>query len=308
MTFPLVGNLKIKESLQNAISEKRLPHALLIEGAKGTGRHTLASYITMATVCSDMAPPCKVCNNCKLASASNHPDIIVVAPEDGKKNISVAQIRNLRTETFVKPHTSQRKVFVIDFADTLNEQSQNALLKILEEPPEAVSFILIAESKASFLDTIISRCVCLTLSTPEFEAASKYLQEATEFSKSDIETALKSAHNNIGVAFKLLSGVGDTQSALAAKKFLSEMEKSNLWGMLSALSEAEKNRLNAMQFFKDLKYFTVNNLKQSLNSFKAKRLSSFYSYICELEKTLDSNINLSLLSCLLVSGAQEINK
>ena len=112
---------------------------------------------------------------CKNAANHNHPDIIKIAPLEGKKNIAVSQVRELKSDAYIKPHMSQKKVFIIDYADTLNEQSQNALLKVLEEPPENVIFILIAETKASFLETIISRCVVLTLSTPERQTAVEYL-------------------------------------------------------------------------------------------------------------------------------------
>lgn len=308
MTYPLIGNSKIKQSLQNAIAEKRLPHALLIEGDTGTGRHTLANYIAIASVCGSDASPCGNCKNCNLALSGNHPDIEILGPEDGKKNISVSQIRALKSETYVKPHMSSRRVFIIDKADTLNEQSQNALLKVLEEPPGAVVFILIAETKASFLETIISRCVVLTLNTPESSIAREYLLQKTDFSADDIDEALKNTHNNIGKALTLLSGAGDTKTAAAAKEFLQFVLDGNLWGMLNSSAIAEKNRLDADRFFKDLKYYTALEVRKNPQSHQAKRLSKLYSKLCELEKNLASNINLSLLCCLLVSSVAEINK
>lgn len=92
-----------------------------------------------------------------MAGAGSHPDIYIAAPEDGKKNITVAQIRSLRNEAYVKPHIANGRAFIIDMADTMNEQSQNALLKVLEEPPGNTLFLLIAQSKAALLDTVISR-------------------------------------------------------------------------------------------------------------------------------------------------------
>jgi len=306
MIFPLIGNDKIKLSLTNAIREKRLPHALLIEGDPGTGRHTLANFIAMSAVCSGDSAPCGECSGCRLGLSGNHPDITVTAPEEGKKNIAVAQIRTLRNETFVKPHMSARRVFIIDCADTLNEQSQNALLKVLEEPPGAVVFILIAETKASLLDTIISRCVDLTLSTPEASAAKEYILKNTDFSAENIDEALKTTQNNIGQALSVLSGEGDSKTAAAAKEFLNHLRDRDLWGMLESCSVAEKNRIDADRFFKDLKYYTARRLRENTGSYEAKVLSRLYSQLCELEKSLVSNINLSLLCCTLVSKAAEI--
>ena len=308
MICPIIGNSKIKQSILNAISEKRLPHALIIEGDIGTGRHTLANYIALATVCENENPPCVSCKNCHAAISANHPDITTVSPQDGKKNIAVSQIRELKNEAYIKPHMSSRRIFIIDKADTLNDQAQNALLKILEEPPYGVSFIIIAETTASFLETIISRCIVFTLSTPESNEARKYLMKKTDFSANDIDEALKSTNNNIGEAIKLLEGENDTKTHSAAKEFFDYMLNDDLWGMLSASSIAEKNRLEADRFFKDLKQHTALKLKENYNNYQAKKLSKLYSKLCELEKNLSSNINLSLLCCLLVSSVAEINK
>ena len=306
MICPLVGNQKIKQSLENSILQKRIPHALLIEGDTGTGRHTLANYIAMATVCGEENAPCGICKNCLRVLSGNHPDIEVIQPEDGKKTISVSIIRELKAETYVKPHMAKKRVFIIDKADTLSDISQNTLLKILEEPPESVAFILIAQTKASFLETIISRCVILTLTAPEKSTAREYLLEKTNFGESEIDEALKNSSNNIGKAIEFLEGKNDTASSLAAKDFINSMLSGDLWGMLSASAIAEKNRLEAQSFFKDLKYHTAVIIRKDSKSFKAKKLSLLYSKICELEKNLDSNINLSLLCCLLVSESAEI--
>ena len=306
MIFPLVGNEKIRLSLTNTIKEKRLPHAIIIEGDCGTGRHTLANFIATASVCSGENAPCGECDSCRLSLSKNHPDITVTAPEDGKKNIAVNQIRNLRNETFIKPHMSAKRVFIIDYADTLNEQSQNALLKVLEEPPGAVVFILIAETKASLLDTIISRCVIFTLSTPEYSAAKEYLLKNTDYSSENIGEALDSVQNNIGQAISMLSGKGDSRTVAAAKKFLNAMRERDYWGMLESCTAAEKNRIEADRFFKDLKYCTAHRLRENPKGYEAKILSRLYSLVCELEKSLASNINLSLLCCTLVSKAAEI--
>ncbi len=308
MSFPLVGNSKIALALTNALREKRLPHAILIEGDPGTGRHTLANFISAAAVCSSDNVPCKKCKNCGLQKVGSHPDIMITAPEEGKKNIAVAQIRALRSEAYIKPHLASCRVFIIDCADTLNEQSQNALLKVLEEPPGNAVFILIAESKASLLETIISRCVVLTLSCPETDIALEYIKETTEYPEVDISAALSSSQNNIGKALMILKGNTDTKTSAAAKEFLEQMLRSNNWGMLSVTAPFEKNRIEADKFFKDLKYFTAKELRINPKSFKAASLSKFYEELCVLEKSLASNINLSLLFSILTATAAEIFK
>ncbi len=304
--FPLIGNTHIKASVTNALSEKRLPHAVLIEGDIGTGRHTLAGYLARAIVCENKLVPCDECKNCGLAQSGNHPDIKITAPEDGKKNIAVAQIRALKAETVIKPHIANANVFIIDFADTMNEQSQNALLKVLEEPPQNTYFILIAESKAAFLETVISRCVIFTLSTPETDIAVEYISERTDYPLEDIKEAVISEKNNIGKALLLLEGKGETEASIWAKEFLDCMFSKNMWGMLNSTAKAEKNRILADKFIKELKYQTAVLLRKNVNTYKAKVLSMLYTELATLEKSLVTNINLSLLFCTLVSRASNL--
>ena len=308
MSFPLVGNLKIASAVTGFIKENRLPHAIIIEGDKGTGRHTLAKYISAAAVCSGENPPCNTCRDCLNSANLSHPDIIVVAPEENKKNISVNQIRTLRDEAYVKPHGAARRVFIIDCADTMNDQSQNALLKVLEEPPATVIFILVAESKASLLSTVISRCVILSLTVPDRSVAAQYVKGVGTFNENEIATALESANNNIGQAISFLLGKDSTATEAAAKEFIEYFLRDDMWGMLTSLAPFEKNRVLADRLFKDLKLHTAALLKKDSISPAAKRFSKLYSLLCELEKPLVTNINLGLLFSRLTAAAAEIGK
>ena len=303
MIFPLVGNDKIRQSVENSVRENRIPHAIIIEGDKGTGRHTLADFISKAAVCEEEVRPCAVCKNCHLADINSHPDIVVTAPEEGKKNIAVAQIRTLKNEAFVKPHQAKNRVFIIDFADTMNEQSQNALLKVLEEPPGNIIFILIVESKSSLLETIISRCVVLSLNVPPKEEAEEYIKSKWNFD--GVGETLVETGNNIGKAIDLLSGKGDTKTSAAAKEYIESLMRLDEWGCLLAVAPFEKKRIDADRFFKDLKIHIASLIKTNPNGTKAKKLSAFYSKISVYEKSLVTNVNLGLLfSAVTADGAK----
>ena len=117
MIFPLVSNEKTALTVKNFIKEQRIPHAILILGDGGVGKHTLADFLAKAIVCGKSDAPCDMCDNCRLADSKNHPDISTVAPEDDKKSIVISQIRELRQEAFVKPHKTLKKVFIIDKVD-----------------------------------------------------------------------------------------------------------------------------------------------------------------------------------------------
>lgn len=307
MSFPLVGNLRIRDAVMAAVAEKRIPHAILLEGDKGTGRHTLMRFLSRAAVCDGENSPCGECRGCHLAEIGTHPDITVIAPEDGKKNITVAQIRAVRTEAYVKPHMAVRRVFVIDKADTMNEQAQNALLKVLEEPPADIIFILIAESAAALLDTIISRCTVLSLVPPETDEAVGYLINNTDYSEEQIKEAIGITGNNIGAALDALSG-GGTAAQAAAKRFAELLISGDEAEMLKITAQFEKNRVLADEFFKELKLSLATEIKKNLrNTITAKALVSFYDTLPEFEDALKTNINLSLLFCTLVCKAAQIS-
>lgn len=306
MSFPLVGNLNVNTAVCAAIKERRLPHALLIEGESGNGKRTLAHYIAKAAVCGGQNPPCDECHGCHLADVGSHPDISVLSPADGKKNITVGQIRILRNEAYVRPHMANKRVFIIDRADTMNEQAQNALLKVLEEPPESVIFILTAQSKSALLDTVISRCTLLSLYPPESSAAAEYIKNTGKYTDEEIRSALAKSRNNIGQALCLMSGGKDSAEQAKARDFLRFMLSGNEFGMLKILAAYEKDRVGADKFFKELKYQTACLIRERREDIgEAKALNAFYGELSRLEDSLNTNINLSLLFSAVVSKAYE---
>ncbi len=306
MSFPLAGNGHIKRVVENALRENRIPHAIIIEGAKGEGKHTLCSFIASAAICEGENPPCSSCRSCELRRSNSHPDVTVISPEEGKKSISVGQIRELRAEAYVKPHIAKRRIFIIDKADTMNESSQNALLKVLEEPPGEVAFILLAESKTALLETIISRCVVLSLSSPDEETALDFIKKTTDFDEQNIKEALRLNKNNIGLSLGALKGNTENKNSSAAERFLDCFLERDSFGMLSVTVPFEKNRVSADLFLKELKYITAARLRQCYKGFDGPYLSALYEELLSSQKSLSANINLGLFFASLVSNAKKI--
>lgn len=307
MNFSFAGNERVITALQALIGEHRLPHAILIAGEKGTGRHTLANFTANAAVCSDDNAPCGRCRACEVFKSGNHPDVIRVMPLDNKKSISVSQARDIRNQAFVKSHMGGRKVFIIDSADTIPEQSQNTLLKILEEPPQNVCFILIAENSASLLETIISRCVLFELSVPSIEQAESYISKTTDYDMPDIKAAVASAKANIGSALEILSGNSGGPEIAAAQEFADKLfENRSAYELLKTVYPIEKNRKECEAFIKQLKTIISKKITSQKNSeFALKRLFKYYSVICDAEPALITNINLSLFLSSLVCALSQ---
>lgn len=295
MSFAFAGNERAIEIVNGFISANRIPHALLISGEKGTGRHTVCKYIVNAAVCTGDNPPCGKCRECNIFLHNNHPDVITIMPENDKKNISVAQIRDMRSSAFIKPHMPGKKVFIIDFADTMNEQSQNALLKVLEEPPKNVIFILIAENASALLDTINSRCVKLELTVPSEENALEYLSAVTSYDKDDILNAVKAANSNIGAAIELLNPESELSKTPAEEFCKLLFCNANTYDLLKTVFPLEKSRKSCEAFIKEFKSILLKRIRsEHANELILCRMMRFYETVTASEPSLLTNINLSL--------------
>ncbi|MCR4926145.1 MAG: ATP-binding protein [Clostridiales bacterium] len=155
----------------NALKSGTLSHAIILEG-ENEKTLEMAKVLSAALVCeSDGEKPCFKCPACVKAMAdtqseqSNHPDILVYSGKDTPRSFSVDTVREIRDDAFVMPNEANRKVYVLLKAHSMGNEAQNALLKILEEPPEFVTFILTCQSRSQMLSTILSRCVCYSFSS-----------------------------------------------------------------------------------------------------------------------------------------------
>ena len=177
----LPGNPGIRRQLAARAS---LSHAYILSGPPGSGKHDLALILAQAMVCT--APgggrPCLQCSGCRKAAGGIHPDVVRIAPPEGKRDIVVDQIRALRTDAYIKPNEAGRKVYLIEDAPAMNPSAQNALLKVLEEGPPYAAFLLLADNAGMLLPTIRSRCETLALAPPE-EAAPAYSEAADRLAR-----------------------------------------------------------------------------------------------------------------------------
>lgn len=302
MSFPLKGNVRVKDAVQSVISSNRLPHAVIIEGEAGTGKRTLAKYLAKVAVCDSSAPPCCSCRSCHLADIGTHPDIETVAPEDKKKNISVEQIRSLRTTAHHSAHTSKRRAFIIEQANTMNASSQNALLKVLEDPPSDVLFILVVNSSSDLLETVVSRCLVLSLSAPSLEEAIEHLVEISKINRERAHELCISCGNNIGRALELISGKTDSAGRLAAHEYFEKIKQADILSALLCTVTLEKKRPEVATFVNELCEILFTKIKSAGNMNEtAREYMRMYELVKEMSPLLDTNINLSLFFSALTS-------
>ncbi len=166
MLSAVTGHNKVKNVLTVSAGENRVGHAYIFEGPRGVGRQTAAKEFAKLLLCENPqnGEPCGVCKNCSMCASGSHPDLQIVTNQlydESKKStdVLVDTMRNMKKDIYIKPFSSERKIYIMPNADTMNMHAQNSLLKVLEEPPEYCTIILIAENSNLFLPTILSRAV-----------------------------------------------------------------------------------------------------------------------------------------------------
>ncbi len=333
----LVGNSTIKDKLCRDIEAERLAHAFIIEGPRGTGKHTLALNIAAALACSGSREhgslPCYGCPECKKIFSGICPDIQTVGCE-GKATLGVDSVRFLRTDVHTVPNDLEFKLYIIEDADKMTVQAQNAFLLTLEEPPKFVHFVLLCESATSLLETVRSRAPVLRtqpithneldeyISANDRRAAQMKLTAPAEYA----ELIMASRHG-IGTALEYLEPKGfapvratralacefcelavSSAGARAAlpllKKFSQKREA--LAAELSAISEAltdllilKKSDSAPLEFFADRNYAAELCDKASL-----RFLYNLSSAVTDAQKANGRNANVRILLVKLLSDAK----
>ncbi len=298
MSFPLISNEGVAEKWQAVVRAGRIPHAIVIEGESGTGKSLLSETVAKTVLCRAEDAPCETCKDCHLVSVGTHPDLFIIQPPENRKGISVDQIRQLRMQAYQKPQMASALVFVIDRAETMNAESQNALLKILEEPPGQTVFVLECLSCAALLPTVLSRCTVFSLKTPCVADCEDYLRAHSRAKEEAITRAASLADGNIGRALSLLGRQKDGGLTELADSYRSAMEAGNIYEMLCMTAKLDKDRAKTERFFTALRLSLLSSIKRDFDEpYTVKRLFAYLDITDEVMNQLKNNGNLSLLLC-----------
>ena len=198
-----LGNERLKENLRVSVGRGRISHFYLISGPAGSGKHTLARLLSAALQCTGADKPCLTCSACRKVMADTHPDCITITDPE-HKNVAVKIVREARADMYVMPNEGQRKIYI--FPQEMGIEGQNALLKVLEEPPEYGVFILLSDNPEKLLPTVRSRCTELSLlALPETVLKGALCKEFPNADGGSIAAAVSRSGGYLGQAKALLA-------------------------------------------------------------------------------------------------------
>lgn len=253
----LLGNGALKSRLASEAKQGRLSHCYLLAGPEGSGKHTLARLVAAAAQCEGDAPPCGVCLPCRKVLAGVHPDVSVV-DDAAHKQLPAELIRAARAGVFIRPNEGRRKILIFPRAQDMNATGQNALLKLLEEPPAYAMFLLLADAAEKLLPTIRSRCAELRLSPlPDGLLRAELARRFPDAPPDRIEAALSGCGGFLGRAAAILEAEPLPQTPLFAKAY----GEGDTLGLLSLFCSMEKlNRDRLLPIIQEFRRLIVEAL------------------------------------------------
>ena len=322
----IIGHNQIIDHLKNAIRMEKISHAYILNGESSAGKMMLAEAFATALQCeSGEDEPCMNCRSCRQAAEHNQPDIIYVTHE--KPNvISVDDIRHqLNNDIVIKPYSSKYKIYIVDEAEKMNTQAQNALLKTIEEPPAYGIILLLTTNADAFLPTILSRCITLSLKSVNEDLIKDFLMKKYMIPDYQADVCAAFAQGNVGKAIQLASS-GDFNElkafSLSVVKKLEDMDLYELNGMIKEINDYKPKIGEFLDlltlWFRDVLYMKatndVNNLifKDEVYDIKKQATKRTYSGIENIlqviEQTrvrLNANVNFDLVVELLLLTIKE---
>lgn len=239
-----LGNENVKKQISHLVESNHLPHAIVLEGDEGTGKRTLAMDLACRLVCkSQVEKPCGVCSACKKAFAHSHPDVFEFSAKLNPRSFPIDKVREIRQDAYIMPNEADCKIYILGNASSMGQEAQNALLKILEEPPKYVYFILTAVSKTNLLETVLSRSTVFKVEPVSLAVAEKKIEEIFPELDATLVSQLCGVWNgNIG---KTIASTSDTKMEKyieASESILKALLSGDEYELLIGISPLEGNK------------------------------------------------------------------
>lgn len=285
----------------------RLPHAILLEGERGSGRFLFARMIAAAAICRHKASGCGVCPDCRMALEGQHPDVEVYQ-KGGERTLAISSLREITGSAAIPPVQGRRRVIILrDIQDAAQIRTLNTLLKIIEEPPDYLMFIITADSRDHLLPTIVSRCTTMHISLPETDICAREAARLAEKAGSVVSTddAIRCARlssGNIGRCVSLLTDTPEAKAmtdALFISKRMMDVGGNGCYDVLLALRRYEQDRTGYRELLRCLQDLFSIAIREGVLPSEGTQITpkQCARILQALSLTLDegqNNVNLSL--------------
>lgn len=322
----VAGHEDIISHLQNAVKMNKVSHAYIFGGEHGSGKKLLASLFAMTLQCeAGGIEPCMQCVSCRKALSKNHPDIINITHEK-PNSIGIEEIRKqLIDDVAIRPYESRYKIYIVNDAQKMTLQAQNALLKTIEEPPAYAVILLLADNPDSLLPTISSRCVTLNLKPVSDNLVKSYLMERMHIPDYQAEVDAAFAQGNIGRAQKLASSEEYREVMENSLRLVRYAQKMELYELVDAVKKMTADKDNIQDYlnifsmwFRDVLLFKATRevdslvFRQEINEIRERAQRSSYEGLERIidaihtaEVRLRANVNFELTMELLFLTIKE---
>ncbi len=322
----ILGHEQIIEHLQNAIKLQKVSHAYILDGEEGAGKNMLARAFAQTLQCErGGTEPCGECHSCKQAMSGNQPDIITVTHEK-PASIGVEDIRGqLCGDIQIKPYSSPYKIYIVDEAEKMTVQAQNALLKTIEEPPAYGVIMLLTTNADAFLPTILSRCVTLKLRPVKNEIIRPYLMEKYHIPDYQAEVCTAFARGNVGKAERLAQSEQFAELKSHLLHLLRHLRDMEVYELTEAVRSASEYKMEINDYldlmalwFRDVLLFKATRqidglvFAEEINAISAQAQKSSYEGLERILKALEkakvrlnANVNFELTMELLMLTIKE---
>lgn len=326
----IYGHVQIIEHLKTALLEDKVSHAYIFHGEDESGKMMLAEAFAKSILCTgelskrNEADSCGTCKSCLQAESHNHPDIIYVTHE--KASIGVNDIRlQVNNDIMIKPYSSKRKIYIIDDAEKMTEEAQNALLKTVEEPPEYAVILLLVNNISALLPTILSRCVQLNLRPVSKEIIQGMLMKEYHVPDYLAQISATFSGGNVGKAINFATSEEFATLKSKVVFLVSKIFELHIYEIMEKVKEIaeEKNRISdyldlCILWYRDvLIYKATNNekeilfgdelkqIRQQANRLSYERIETIMKAIDKAKVRLKANVNFDVVMEMMLLTIKE---
>ncbi len=291
-------NEKAKKTLLDMVQKKRITHAVLLAGPRGVGKKTFARLLAAAVLCGKDTP-CFDCASCKKVLEGKHPDVIEITEYIKPRSFSVDEVRRIRREAYISPNESEKRIFILANAESMGVEAQNALLKIIEEPPPHAVFILTVQDTGALLPTVLSRVVTVPINPVDDDVVEEFVKEKTNDQKL-INIACALSQGSVGRAVEIVENDSLKKAADTAIEVVKSAVRGDRYETLKLLSAVA----SSSEIFDILDFMVAilenamtqktDVISQQINC-SSKRTMKMLEAVINAKRSMTFNVNKSLL-------------